>query len=320
MSGSLISRQLEYFAAAYRMRSIAEAAKSIPITYQGLKKALGNLERDLGVRLFDIDDSGTLKPTREAEFVYDFAMRQMREAAELEALLARSTAGPTVVKICAAIGTIAYLGYDLMNEFDAENPDLHLEVDEVYDAEVDDLLVSGKYTLGIAAAPLPGSLRLETLAQNGCIAWVNLDNPSSRKNALTIADLAGQRIMIPNRHVKAHRFFREAFERIGVEPNAITSCPNPSASYLYAKENQGVGIGVEDVPNYGTSADRVKQLIVEDGYQYIFGAARRGGAATNRRRRSAAWSSSSRNAPGSGRRAKPGCRRRVARTKKRAAS
>lgn len=273
MESVLLSRQLEYFVVTYQTRNIARAAKEIPITYQGLKKALTNLESDLGVKLFDSHENNALVPTREADLVYEFALRQMSEARKLESALASKRNEPETIEICAAMGVMAYLGYDLLGEFDALHPDLHLEVAEAYDADVDALIASGRYAFGIAVAPFPSSFVVNTLDKNGCIAYVNLDSPLSEKDVLRMEDLAGHPLMIPNRQVKAHRFFRETLERSGIEPSFVTTCPDPMASYLFAKEGQGIGISVEDSPIYGAPSDPVKTIPVEDGYDYTFGAA-----------------------------------------------
>ncbi len=275
MGSGLLSRQLEYFVATYQARNIARAAQAIPITYQGLKKALNNLERDLSVKLFETSENGTLTPTAEADLIYDFALQQMNEAKRVEALIRHESAPVRTVRLCAAIGVVAYLGYDLMGEFNDVHPDCRLDVTEVYDTAVDGLVASGEFSLGIAVFPFPDGLSFQPLASNGCIAWVSLDNPLSRKDSLRIEDLDGQCVMIPNRQIKANQFFRDTFKQKGIVPKHIATCPDPFASYLFAKENQGIGIGVDDSPAYGSADDRVKQLPVEDGYLYEFAIAHR---------------------------------------------
>lgn len=271
MNSVLMSRQLEYFVATYQHLNFNKAAKSIPITYQGLKKAIGGLEKDSGVVLFMQHENGQLEATREADLVYDMALKWIEDATRLEHTLAgKAHPQEVTVKLCAAIGTVSYLGYGVTSAFAEQRPGYHIEITEVFDTEADDLLIGGKYPLGLTTAPFAPSLVTEVLANDGCIAWVGEDNPLSRKDSLRIEDLEGQRVMIPNKLVKANRFFTEALRAKGVTPSLIVTCPDPVASYLYAREG-GIGISVETTPTHIDPADRVKRLTVENGYPYSFG-------------------------------------------------
>ena len=268
----LLSRQLEYFIAVYRHRDLNQAARSIPITYQGLKKSITKLERDLQVPLFIQNEDGILESTHAADLLYDMALRWVQDEAQLETLLYEHEPNTEeVIELCAATGVVAFLGYDLTREFNKTHPNIHLEVTEFFDAEIDNLLLQGKYDLGIVTAPFHGELPMEKLATNGCIAWINDKDPLSENETLTMADLAGKHVMIPNRMVKAHRFFQEAFQSRGIEPSTIETGSDPYAAYYFAKENLGVGIGVQGTPHYGGPSDHVKALVIEDGYPYEFG-------------------------------------------------
>lgn len=276
----LLSRQLEYFIAVYRHRDLNQAARSIPITYQGLKKSITKLERDLQVPLFIQNEDGILESTHAADLLYDMALRWVQDEAQLETLLYEHEPNTEeVIELCAATGVVAFLGYDLTREFNKTHPNIHLEVTEFFDAEIDNLLLQGKYDLGIVTAPFHSELPMEKLATNGCIAWINDKDPLSENETLTMADLAGKHVMIPNRMVKAHRFFQEAFQSRGIEPSTIETGSDPYAAYYFAKENLGVGIGVQGTPHYGGPSDHVKALVIEDGYPYEFGISWRQGHA-----------------------------------------
>ena len=69
------TEQLRYFQLAYKQGSFSAAARMVPVSHQGLTKGIRNLERELGVTLFDYDsDSGRPEPTPFAHELYDFAV------------------------------------------------------------------------------------------------------------------------------------------------------------------------------------------------------------------------------------------------------
>lgn len=63
---------MEYFIAAYELRSISRAAGELFISHQALSKRIGALEAELGAGLFYRSVSG-LAPTKAGELFYDYA-------------------------------------------------------------------------------------------------------------------------------------------------------------------------------------------------------------------------------------------------------
>ena len=65
--GIMNTNQIDYFLKAYRERSYTAAAKLVPMSAQGLTKAIHSLEGELGIPLFENDANGRIKPTPYAE-------------------------------------------------------------------------------------------------------------------------------------------------------------------------------------------------------------------------------------------------------------
>ena len=58
---------MDYFLKAYQERNYTAAAKLVPMSAQGLTKAIHSLEGELGVPLFTAGDGGKVNPTPYAE-------------------------------------------------------------------------------------------------------------------------------------------------------------------------------------------------------------------------------------------------------------
>lgn len=75
--GIMNTNQIDYFLKAYRERSYTAAAKLVPMSAQGLTKAIHSLEGELGVPLFENDANGRIKPTPYAEEFKVFSISQL---------------------------------------------------------------------------------------------------------------------------------------------------------------------------------------------------------------------------------------------------
>ena len=66
------SEQLKYFELTYQERNYSAAARMVPVSPQGLTKAIRALEKELGVTLFEPDSNGMPQPTPYAQELYEF--------------------------------------------------------------------------------------------------------------------------------------------------------------------------------------------------------------------------------------------------------
>lgn len=282
---SFTVRQWEYFVAVYRARSYAAAAKGIPISYQGLRKALSKLEAGLGRPLF-VSDGGRLEPTPSADLVYDLALKWMHDMEKLEQAFESSQgrAEKTVIGICASQGALTLLGFDLIARFSERHPDLMLSVNEFSDKEADDLLEKGEYSLGVTVSPFSDRLVSEPIARAEPYAFVNRSNPLSKKDHLALADFDGECVMVSSENNKSFDFYRDAFEKCGVHPSSVIPCSGINWSYNHALRNQGIGTAhgmqvFEDL----LQDDEVVFMPVRGGYVYEIAVSyRRGHVPTKR--------------------------------------
>lgn len=278
---SLFARQLEYFECLYREKNYSAAARKIPITYQGLRKAMAKLEGELEVPLFIANDEDqTLDSTPFADALYDEVIKWSQDIKNLEGNFEQMRSGTvTVISLCAAMGALAFLGYDLVSEFEDRFPQYSLRVYEYADDYVDHALVSEEFGIGLTAGPFNEELSTKPLGSQMSAAWVNRDNPLSEKPVLHMRDLDGQTIVLPEPHYKQHVYFAERFREEGIVPKRTFECSDMLWSYSYAIQNRGIGICVAGsmaipVPkDYG----EVVQLPIVDGFTCEFGISMRRG-------------------------------------------
>ncbi|MFQ8868767.1 MAG: LysR family transcriptional regulator, partial [Eggerthella lenta] len=75
----MMQDKYDYFMLAYDSPSFSAAAGKVPMSPQGFAKAIRNLERELGVPLFAVDEDGTRRATPYADELYEYAKRMRAE-------------------------------------------------------------------------------------------------------------------------------------------------------------------------------------------------------------------------------------------------
>lgn len=184
--------QINYFVLVYETGSFALAGKLIPLSAQGVGKAIRALEQELHRPLFA---EGTLAPTPYADAFYKFAKSfnedyefLMIEMDAIDAMLSN------VIRLGFSGGTLDVIGTEVLSAFKAECPDVDFRYEEVTDGKCDENLVHGIYDLAFTIDPIPCALEGVQLFSAPMTLWVNTNDPLSKKEKVALSDL-GERVI-----------------------------------------------------------------------------------------------------------------------------
>ncbi|MFT3907361.1 MAG: LysR family transcriptional regulator [Steroidobacteraceae bacterium] len=185
----LTLRQLEIFLATAREQSVSRAAGSLALSQSAASAALGELERQYGVRLFDrvgkrvqLNDLGQALMPRAAEL--------LDRARELESLLQQSeVAGALRVGATLTIGN--YLGAQIISDYMQRYPRAHVTLAVENTAHIIARVAGFELDLGL----VEGSCQhpdVEAIpwGRDGLEVFAAPDHPLARKRRITPADLA----------------------------------------------------------------------------------------------------------------------------------
>lgn len=242
------TNQLDYFLKAYEQRSYSAAAKLVPMSAQGLTKAVHSLEGELGAPLFVNDANGKIKPTPYAEEFRVFCEEVGASHARLKASFARlSGQAHRTIRLAAAIGSFGLLGIDLITSFKKEHPNVDVECDELPDIRVEKTMQDGHSTLGITVLPCGDEFETVELASCERYVWVAADDPLTRKGTVGVADLAGRHVALVGAHFKNYGLLLEALEHEGVKPADITTSSEMIWLHQFAKGHGCVSFTAQSV-------------------------------------------------------------------------
>lgn len=242
------TNQIDYFLKAYRERSYTAAAKLVPMSAQGLTKAIHSLEGELGVPLFENDANGKIKPTPYAEefkaFCKEFDEARSRMAAGFARLAGQAH---RTIRLAAAIGSMGLLGIDLISSFKKAHPDVEVECDDLPDMRVEKTLRDGNSSLGLTVLPTTDEFETVELASCERCVWVAADDPLVAKGQACVADLEGRNIALVGAQFKNYGLLLEALDREGVHPADITTSSEMIWLHQFAKGSGCISFTAQSV-------------------------------------------------------------------------
>ena len=207
-------RHVELIAELYDCRSISKAARRLSLTQPTLTKALRDVERTLGLALFERTNRG-LEPTAYGEIFARHAkivLAQLRHAAEeLESLHVGYSGKVTVGTLLAASASILPDAIALLKK---ERPEVAISVVVgTYDILVPSLL-AGDLDMVLGRLPEQGRSRAlvyeEFYAEPVCLV-TRRGHPLTSKRRLGLRDLSNEAWLLPLPETSLRRQIERAF-------------------------------------------------------------------------------------------------------------
>lgn len=171
-------RQLEYAVAVADHGHFGRAAQAVAVSQPGLSAQIRELERALGVQLFERTSRGALV-TRAGEPIVALARTTLLNVAELGQLADMHRGGPRGALRIGAIPTMApYLLPPLVRTLHHRWPAVELQLREVQTARLVEAIEEGSLDLGLLAMPVDiGRLHVEELAEEELVLALPSDHP-----------------------------------------------------------------------------------------------------------------------------------------------
>jgi DNA-binding transcriptional LysR family regulator len=184
-------RELRYFRAVAQERSLSRAAAKLGMAQPPLSRAIGRLERRLGVRLFERDNRGVTL-TAAGNTLLEEAVRILDAVSAATHRTRRAAfAEPTLV-VTAKPGIAAAVLSRIVDVYRGRHAAVAVEILVTGYGEQADLVRSGRADLALVGSPHthPG-LEAEPLMREPRMAALPRDHPLAARPRLSVADLAG---------------------------------------------------------------------------------------------------------------------------------
>jgi DNA-binding transcriptional LysR family regulator len=181
-------RQLQVFLEVARVESVSRAATALAMSQSAVSGALGDLERQFDVQLFDRLGK-RLQLSALGRSIRGRAEATLDQARELERALAdRKQVGG--LRIGATLTTGNYLVAPLMARFKREHPGAELTLDVANTGEIARRVANFEIDVGLVEGEVEhGSLDITPWRDDELVVFCAPDHPLGRKRGLTDDDL-----------------------------------------------------------------------------------------------------------------------------------
>ncbi len=271
---SISTGQLDYFTTVYRKRSFSAAARTIPMSPQGFTKAIHVLERELGVTLFKLDESGMLSPTPYADVLYEHVLSWYQNLKVMQEDFRRISADDRQhIHLGAAIGIPGFFGIDFVENFMKKHKDILVRCVETPDSRCEEELLNGEYDLALTVAPYNDAFETVEIYSTELSVWINKKNKLSEKEFLVLEDLEDQNFACMDRSFKVYDQVLTGCEKTGIHLKSMATCAEMIWLYNYAQRNKGIGCSAPHLTSCLPDDDSVMNVPIK-GVYWKFGVSR----------------------------------------------
>ncbi len=238
--------QLQYFALAYQLRSFSAAAKKIPMSSQGLAKAVHSLESELEVILFESDSAGRLRPTPQADLLLDFVSVFENNYANLRAeYQAMRAAERHELRVGIGLGILGYLGPDFIQRFRRKHPRIAVRYEELNDCACDIGLKAGRFDIALTVAPYSPDFLTYELYSTPMYFWISAEDELASHDRLHIEDFLDRRISMPGEEFKCNVTLRNMAKDAGIEFGEVYATAEIFRMFDFARTGKGLGFSAK---------------------------------------------------------------------------
>lgn len=190
-------RQLRYFLAVAEELNFTRAAERIGIAQPPLSQQIGNLERELGAKLF-LRTNRAVVLTEAGEALVPYAHRLLNDtdrAASLIGEIARGERG--LIRIGAIYSAIYTVIPHALHNFALVRPHVTIQLAEMTIAQQLDALAAGEIDVGLLRGPVMApNVATVSLFEESFVAALPANHPLAKKESVTLQDIADYPLIV----------------------------------------------------------------------------------------------------------------------------
>ena len=261
-------KELEYFRAVCRLKSITKAAHSLYMTPQGLSKIIKNLENELGATLLNRKASG-ISLTASGEYLYehlgDVLSPYEKMCSEIRCIEQQER---HEIDLLSAYGILRLVTPECIGDFRNRYPQITFHYREFPDRQVERMFQAGEgnvaFTVGDSSRKFMEATFME---QFEIKLLVNRSHPLAKKESVTIRDIEGERLYIESSEFHIHQLIVEKCRQAGFEPNIVFETSGFSLCHKMVQQNKGISVTVDFIFD-DMGHENLVMLPFEDGPFY----------------------------------------------------
>jgi len=253
--------QLEYFRVLGRLQHVTRAAERIGIAQPTLSRAIGRLERELGVALFERRGRSVALSGYGTAFLsyVERALDEIGDGLTHVSKMSRAD-DPTI-----SLGFLRTLGPrlvpDLARRFKLEHPSARFDYGEGGRDSLLERLFAGSSTFCITVSTDNARVDWQPIGKQDLVVIVAPNHRFAKRKSVALAELAGEPFAMFRDDVPVRRQILDLLAAAGVKPNIASESAQSGSIFGLVSTGEGVSI----VPSTGSSHDCVTLAIEDPG-------------------------------------------------------
>jgi DNA-binding transcriptional LysR family regulator len=237
--------QIDYFLAVAKDCSFVKAAERLYISQPSISRQISNLEKELGVLLFDRRRNSGTKLTAAGELFYTFFKNYKNS------LVATKYHAKIITEKIAGVFRVGHpegwslpeFFQELLKNLRRKYPSIHISLYAWNLRELIEELESGN--LDIIIFPeiniaIPPSFALQRIAEIPHILLYSTHSPQAKLKNTTLEDFSNDTIYVVNTYSNISEYVSRLFQSCGIDTKKIVSVPNIATAIDRVQNELGV--------------------------------------------------------------------------------
>ncbi len=256
---------LRYFLAVARMESFSQAAQEMHVTQPTVSSGIKELERTLGVKLFN-RGSRHVSLTMEGRSLVNYAMQIQDLAEEAEDRLNRRDVQPGEGFTFGAIdAAVTYLLPDILKAYLHHYPEVELSVHVSPSKYLVEELLANRSEFAMITLPYAHpKVETRSIYEDSMPLVVGEDHPFAEKKTVTLEEVAEESLILFHADSISRKIVDERFAEVGVSPRVVMELRSPEAMRKLVE----VGVGISFLPSLtvqeSLKSGSLKEIDVKD--------------------------------------------------------
>jgi DNA-binding transcriptional LysR family regulator len=238
--------QLRCFVAAAEELHFGKAARRLDMLPSALGRYVHLLEKELGARLMS-RTTRRVELTDDGAFLLERARSLLHSADDLESeIRKRARSSGFSLRVGTIDSAAAGLLPRVLRDFRIRRPDVTVQLVEDKTIRLLPLLLSGRLDLAFVRPPATRDKRfaLQFLLHETAVVAVPAKHPLSARKAISVAQLAGQPLIVPERRSRphSHDLTMKLFANAGIKARVVQVADEKQTIINLVSANLGIAI------------------------------------------------------------------------------
>ncbi len=261
-------RHLRYFIAVAEELNFTKAARRLEVGQPVLSRQIHDLEREIGVQLFDRNSSRVFLTDAGNSFLSEarVVLQHAAQAVEAAKQVQAGAAGTLRVAIGKGLGDVVSR---IINGYLRLFPGIEVDVKNIASGFQSQAFDDRRIDVGFMRPPLTNpQLTSRLLFEEGFSVVLRKSSSLARRRRIRLKDLAQENVLMIDRNISPgfNEKMLELFRNGGITPKIIPTetMPYDEAGAILVESGKGIYLAVGEGPYYPSFADRLVALPLDE--------------------------------------------------------